>query len=294
MFLTKKNSFIRTNGRKIQSKKVEGVSLDSYYFTEYGIEYGYIIKNSFNKVNRWDKLIKELDDSSISIRWKGLVAVACALWYVLDKVYNIFISKRDTAMYYTITNEDGFSIEVTWDLEILTESGYKPARLITKKDKVMTIIGSTFWFRNAWNKSNFIDTNVVLAEIWEKFKKEKYLYLKDLTEKEKKLVYLLWFKIDEDRRLLYSEYLSAKKFFWEKKNKKSLWENKKNIEDDIDFNSREQFRLDTILANNENKFQYKSISEIKSEEKENIMVYNINTTVAENIIINNFIIRQNC
>lgn len=300
MFLSKKNSFIKTNGRKIQSKKVEGVSLDSYYFTEYGIEYWYIIKNSFNKVNRWDKLMKDLDDSSISIRLKWLVAVACALWHVLDKVYNIFISKRDKASYYTITTEDWFSIEVTEWLEILTEAWYKPAKLITDKDSVMTMVGSTFWFRNSWwSKSNFIDSNSILNDIWEKFKKEKYLYLKDLTEKEKKLVYLLWFKIDKDRRLLYSEFLSAQKFFWEKKNKKKIEGDKdssiENWEDDIDFPSREQSKLDWILRySDEPHFQYKKVIEVKREDKSNIMVYNINTTVAENIIINNFIIRQNC
>lgn len=138
-----------------------------------------------------------------------------------------------------------------------------------------------------------------MNDIWEKFKKEKYLYLKDLTEKEKKLVYLLWFKIDKDRRLLYSEFLSAQKFFWEKKNKKKIEGDKdssiENWEDDIDFPSREQSKLDWILRySDEPHFQYKKVIEVKREDKSNIMVYNINTTVAENIIINNFIIRQNC
>lgn len=292
MFLEKQNSFLKTNWRKVKSKKVEWVTLDSYYFTEYGIEHGYIIKNAFHKINKWDKLIKDLEESTISIRGKWLVAVACTLWYVLDKVYNIFISRRDEADYYTFTTIDGFSLEVTEEMEVLTEDGYKPAFLVKNTDRVMTMVGSTFGFKNTGgNKVGYIDINAALAGIKEKFWQSKHLYMSDLSETERRLVYMLWFKLAKDRKLLYSEFVIAQKYFWEKKNKKAK---KTDGEDEeIDYNSRRQFQLNNIISG-DNKYQFKELANIKKERKKNIMVFNINTTVAENIIFNNFIVRQNC
>lgn len=49
MFLEKKNSFFRQNGRKIQVRKIEGVVFDSYYFTEFGVETGHTLRQTFEK-----------------------------------------------------------------------------------------------------------------------------------------------------------------------------------------------------------------------------------------------------
>ena len=68
MFLEKKNSFFKQNGRKIQMHKVEGVVLDSYYFTEFGLQTGDAVRALFNKHNKNNKLWEDLEDNSISLR----------------------------------------------------------------------------------------------------------------------------------------------------------------------------------------------------------------------------------
>lgn len=119
-----------------------------------------------------------------------MAAVASSLGHVLDKVYNIFFSKRKKETYYTITTEDGFSIEASANLEILTMQGYKPVRLITKDDKVMTMVNSTFNFKTN-NQSNFVDINKILSKYENTVMENDGLYLSDLTEEERKIIYIL-------------------------------------------------------------------------------------------------------
>lgn len=266
--------------------KVEGVVLDSYYFTEFGLQTGDAVRALFNKHNKNNKLWEDLEDNSISLRWKGMATVGSALGHVLDKVYNIFISKRKKASYFTITTEDGFSIEVSPNLEILTQSGYVPACRLQVGNSVMTILNSTFNFKSN-GEDIFIDINQMLEKYSKKIEKQKYIYLDDLDENEKKIVYMLGFKIDKEKKIHLQEFLETKKFFGEKQ-KKTKIEGKEVIE------NKASSQVADIVKHSTTNYQYKKIVSIEVKEKEEEMVFNINTAIAENLIINNFIIKQNC
>jgi len=285
MFIKKENSFIKKSGRKLDIKRIEWVTLDSFYFTEYWIEYWNSIFNIFNKTQKSEKLLWDLKTNDLSLRGRGMVAVASFLWYSLDKVFNIFTSMKDDASFVRITTVDWQSIEVTNGMEVLTEKWYKKAWDILENDKIMVILCSSFSFKS-WSESvNYIIMNDILNSIALKFWTKDTLNISKLEWDEKKVIYLIGFNPDENWFIHADELKNAQKFFSEKKKKIHMENSKKNdlVHDNDMF--WKIFRKDF--------FTNKKINSIEKTKKRNIVVFNINTHVAENIIINNFIIRQN-
>ena len=148
MFIKKNNSFIAKSGRKLHTTRMEWVTLDSFYFTEYGIEYWNVIYNIFKKTQKSEKLYADLKNADLSLRGRWMVAVASFLWYSLDKIFNMFISQKDEQEFVRLTTVDWFSIEVTDGMEILTKEWYKKASEMTSNDSVMVVLGSAFSFKS--------------------------------------------------------------------------------------------------------------------------------------------------
>lgn len=287
MFIKKKNSFIKTNWRKIDKTKIEWVTLDSYYFTEYWIEFWNSILNFFKKNKKWVKLLLDLKSNDLSIRWKWMVAVASFLWYSLDKIFNIFISLKDRYDFIKITTTDEQSIEVTSWMNILTKFWYKKAYEITKEDEIMIVLWSSFSFKTWGKNTNNIVINDVLNKIAIKFWTRKKMHISELSWDEKKLAYLIWFKTCKKWMINAEDLKRAQNFFLEKR-KKVSWNSKKINKNEYNEN---EINLWKLFVNN--RIWYKKIKSIKKMEKTNIIVFNINTLVSENLIINNFIIKQN-
>jgi len=294
MFIEKENSFIKKSGRKLDKKRIEWVTLDSYYFTEYWIEFWNAILNFFKKNQKWEKLLLDLISNDLSLRWKWMAAVASFLWYSLDKVFNIFISLKDKHEFIKITTIDEQSIEVTDWMYVLTRLWYKKACEIDYKDEIMIVIGSSFSFKTWSENWNNIVINDILNKLAIKFWKRKKIHISELKWEEKKLVYLIWFKTCEKWMISVEDLKKAQKFFSEKK-KKVNWNiknNKISNEEELEEDNETELLWLTKLFKN-NQFGYKLIKSIEKIEKTNIVVFNINTHVSENLIINNFIIKQN-
>lgn len=286
MFIKKENSFIKKSWRKLDIKRIEGVTLDSFYFTEYWIEFGHAIFNIFNKTQKGEKLLNDLKTTDLSLRGKWLAAVASFLWYSLDKVFNIFTSMKDDAEFIRITSVDWHTIEVTLWMEILTKNWYKKACEITTDDQVMTVLWSNFSFKS-WSESvNHVIMNDLLNSISVKFWNKDRLHVSNLEWDEKKVMYLIWLNPDEYGLINVDDLKNAQKFFSEKKKKVHT----EKDEEDVLVEQKETM-FEKIFRSDY--YTHKNIKSIEKTKKTNIVVFNINTHVAENIIINNFIIRQN-
>lgn len=285
MFIKKENSFIKKSWRKLDIKRIEGVTLDSFYFTEYGIEFGHAIFNIFNKTQKGEKLLNDLKTTDLSLRWKWLAAVASFLWYSLDKVFNIFTSMKDDAEFIRITSVDWHTIEVTLWMEILTKHWYKKACEITTDDEVMTVLWSNFSFKSWSDSVNHVIMNDLLNSISVKFGNKDHLHFSNLEWDEKKVMYLIWLNPDEYWLISVEDLKTAQKFFSEKKKKVHTEKDEDALVEQKETMFEKIFRSDY--------YTHKWIKSIEKTKKTNIVVFNINTHVAENIIINNFIIRQN-